>query len=336
MDRSADTTDSQTRPQGKAGNKSNHLTTALVLPTLNAGPDFIYWLMALREQTVQPDRLLMIDSSSTDETPVLAREFGFEVQSIKREEFSHGGTRQACVDRLEDFDIILFLTQDAYLMAPEAFSRLLSSFEDAKVGAAYGRQLPRKEAGPIEAHARHFNYPRETRVKSAADIPELGFKTAFISNSFAAYRRSVLKEVGGFPSHAILSEDTYVASRMILAGWKVVYVAKAAVYHSHSFSWGQEFRRYFDVGVFHAREMWIRENFGQVGSEGLRFVRSELSYLRRERPTAILSAIIRAGLKLAGYKLGNHERLLPTILKRFLSTNRRYWHNSSAGDTNRP
>jgi len=307
-------------------------STALVLPTLNAGSDFIYWLTALREQTVRPDRLLLVDSSSTDDTPAMAREFGFEVQSIKREEFSHGGTRQSCVDQLEEYDLIIFLTQDALLSTPEALECLLKWFDDPKVGAAYGRQLPRKVAGQIEAHAWLFNYPDKNRVKSVDDIPELGLKTSFISNSFAAYRRSALQEVGGFPSHTIQNEETHAASRMILKGWKVVYAAKATVYHSHSFSWLQEFRRYFDIGVFHARDPWIREKFGQVGGEDDRFVRSELEYLKKARPLAIPSAIVRTALKLFGYNLGNHNRFLPQGLKKLISTNRVYWRYTRANE----
>ncbi len=335
MDRLDKTTDpAAERHQPFSDNKSS-LSTALVLPTLNAGPDFVFWLVAMREQTVRPDHLLLVDSSSTDDTISLAREFGFQIKTIRREEFSHGGTRQACVEHLEDHDIILFLTQDARLAAPDAIEKLLGWFDDPKVGAAYGRQLPRQSAGPIEAHARLFNYPRETRVKSAEDIPELGLKTSFISNSFAAYRRSALVAVGGFPRHTIQNEDTHAASRMILAGWKVAYVAEAAVYHSHPFTWRAEFRRYFDIGVFHARDAWIRKDFGQAGGEGGRFVHSELDYLRRERPSAIPSAIIRTALKLLGYKLGNYEHLLPGGLKRLLSANPRYWRPADREESKR-
>ena len=80
---------------------------------------------------------------------------------------------------------------------------------------------------------------------------------AFISNSFAAYRVSVLKEVGGFPDDVIFGEDMFVATKMLKAGYKIAYAAGACVYHSHDYSLWQEMKRYFDMGVFHAREPWI-------------------------------------------------------------------------------
>ena len=112
-----------------------------------------------------------------------------------------------------------------------------------------------------------------------ADAAELGIKAAFMSNSFAAYRREALMAVGGFPKHVIFAEDMYVAAKMLMAGWKVVYEGSACCRHSHNYTIIEEFRRYFDMGVFHAREPWIRENFGGAGGEGLRYVKSELKYL---------------------------------------------------------
>jgi rhamnosyltransferase len=298
---------------------------ALVLPTINAGAGFTDWLKALRNQTRQPDKLLLIDSSSTDQTVPTALAAGFEIKVIPRSDFSHGGTRQMAVDVLDGYDLIIFLTQDAFLADTRSIERLLEHFADTKVAAVYGRQLPRQEASPIEAHARLFNYPDQTQVKGREDIPRLGIKTAFISNSFAAYRRLALAEVGGFPSHTIQNEDTYTASKMVLAGWKVVYAADATVYHSHPFSVGQEFRRYFDIGVFHSRDPWIRQKFGGAGGEGLRYVRSELKYLSQHQPRAIVSALIRNAVKIVGFKLGNAEQCLPLGLKQRLSMNKRYW-----------
>ncbi len=310
---------------GSSRTSTRGYRTALVLPTLNAGSGFTEWLEAFRSQTHVPDRLILVDSSSTDGTVAMAGQEGFEIHTIKREDFSHGETRQRCVDMLSKSDIIFFLTQDAVLASRDAIEKLLIRFDDHKVGAVYGRQLPRPDAGPIEAHARLFNYPERTDVRTAADIPRLGIKTAFLSNSFAAYRRTALVAVGGFPSHTIQNEDTYAASKMILAGWKVIYSADATVYHSHDFSHTDEFRRYFDIGVFHARDSWIRERFGHAEGEGLRYVRSEFDYLRRNRPSAIPSAFLRTGLKLLGYKLGGHEQWLPVWVKRRLSVNKRYW-----------
>lgn len=310
--------------------KTTAQSTALILPTLNAAPILSKWLEGLQKQNIQPSRLILIDSSSTDDTVAIARQAGMETSIIPQSEFSHGGTRQMVVETLSDIDFVIFLTQDAILAEPDSLERLLACFDNEKVGAAYGRQLPRPDAGPIEAHARLFNYPETGRVKSQDDVPDLGIKTAFISNSYAAYRLSSLQKVGGFPKHTVVSEDTYVASRMILAGMSVVYAAAAAVYHSHRLSFRDELKRYFDIGVFHSRDPWIREKFGQAGGEGWKFLRSELRYLRLHKPAAIPSALIRTGLKFLGYKLGNHENLIANRLKHCFSQHPQYFDRTVA------
>lgn len=298
---------------------------ALIVPTRDAGERWPLLLQSITSQSLKPGFLLVIDSGSRDGTVTLAREYGFDVLSIEPANFDHGGTRQQAVKLMDGAAFIVFMTQDAILAAPDTLERLLESFRDPLVGAAFGRQLPRREANPIEAHARLFNYPAEGRVSSLADVPRLGIKAAFLSNSFAAYRRSALDQVGGFPAPTILGEDMIVGARMLLAGWKLVYRADACVYHSHAYTTAQEFRRYFDIGVMHAREPWLLERFGPPEGEGLRFLRSELSWLSNQAPKFILPGIARTLSKYFGYRLGRAERHLPTRLKRSLSMHKHFW-----------
>lgn len=300
-------------------------SVSLVLPTLNAAHQWQAWLDAFRTQTLQPGRVLVIDSSSDDATADLARAAGFEVCVIPRAEFDHGGTRQRGVEMTAGSDIIVFFSQDAMPAHPEAIERLVACFDHPAVGAAYGRQLPYPNATPIEAHARGFNYPPTSRVKTLADARVEGFRTIFMSNAFAAYRRAALDKVGGFKSPLISMEDEYMAARIVLAGYAIAYCAEARVFHSHGYALRQEFARYFDFGVFHARESWIRQSFGRTEGEGMRFLRSQVSYLWRQRPLLIAPAMIQLAAKLIGFRLGVLERHLPLALKRRLSMNKGYW-----------
>lgn len=298
----------------------------LIVPTLNAGKLWEAWLIAFAQQTLKPDVLLVIDSSSSDDTAALARAHGFDVQVIPKSAFNHGATRQSGVNGLPDTDIIVFLTQDALLANPYAIEWLLDVFvDDDQVGAAYGRQLPHRNAGPIAAHARLFNYPAECRLRALPDRARFGIKTAFISNSFAAYRRNALMQVGGFPVDTIMNEDTYVAGKMLLSGWKIAYCADAQVFHSHDYGFVEEFKRYFDIGVFHNQSPWLQETFGGASGEGLRFVISEQRYLIRHAPWLIPSALLRTALKWLGYKLGTLHSGLPKTVRRCFSMHKTYW-----------
>lgn len=301
-----------------------HSKIALVIPTLNAATDWKRFASAL-PTFLSPEQVLIVDSSSADRTADLARAAGFRLYVISREEFNHGGTRQLAAELLPDAEFLIYLTQDAVLANADALDTLLRPFTDSKIAATFGRQLPHPGAGPIEAHARLFNYPAQSDVRTLESRWDLGFKAAFISNSFAAYRREALMAIGGFPSNVIFGEDTITAAKFLLSGWKITYVAEAQVYHSHSYSWTQDFKRYFDIGVLHSRENWLLEEFGEASGEGRRFVTSELEYLWPEYWWLIPSALVRTALKLIGYRLGRIEHRLNTGWKRNLSMHPGFW-----------
>lgn len=298
---------------------------AVIIPTLNASSGWPRFVEALKEQEVPPSRVLVVDSSSDDSTPELARREGFRVLEIQRKDFDHGGTRQRAADLESDAEIVVFLTQDAVFADSNGLQSLISKFDDPSIGAAFGRQLPRPEAGPIERHARLFNYPEKSGVRALQDREVLGFKAIFISNSFAAYRCSALSAIGGFPGNTIFGEDTVVAARLLLAGCKIAYAADAPIYHSHPYTWAQQFRRYFDIGVLHSRESWLLKEFGQTGAEGKRFVCSELRYIWPRHALLIPSVMAHTAAKFIGYRLGRIEAQLKPQLKCHLSMHRSYW-----------
>lgn len=65
----------------------------------------------------------------------------------------------------------------------------------------------------------------------------------------------------------------FYAAKAILAGYQVAYAADAVVRHSHNYKPLEEFKRYFDIGVFHAQEKWIREKLVVLaGREKIYFI----------------------------------------------------------------
>lgn len=302
----------------------------IIIPVYNPDEKFLRLLASLKEQTYEKYALLVIDSGEKANYPELLMDWPrAEVKKISSAEFNHGGTRQLGVDMHPDKDVYVFLTQDAVLADKTSLEKLAAVFADSRTGCAYGRQLPYETAGLYARAAREINYPPESHVRTMEDKDRCGIKTAFLSNSFAAYRREALEAVGGFPTHTILCEDMYVAAKMLMAGYQKAYVAEACVYHSHDYSIWQEFRRYFDFGVFHAREKWISQVFGGAGGSGLDFVKRELALIVQE-PAArqlplLCGMVLRDGMKLMGYKLGMVEKYLPLGIKRTFSMTRRYW-----------
>ncbi|VFS57870.1 Uncharacterised protein [Raoultella planticola] len=203
--------------------------------------------------------------------------------------------------------------------------KIISVFSDTSIACAYGRQLPHTDANPLAQHARKYSYPEKGYVCGKDDIPQMGLKTVFMSNSFSAYRLSTFKELGGFPSNTILCEDMFFTAKAVLSGYKVAYVAKAVVQHSHNYTPSEEFKRYFDIGVFHKDEPWIRENMGGAGGEGKRFILSEIKFLLKRAPHWLPISCINNFMKILGYKLGQQYEKLPKKMIKSFSMHKRYW-----------
>lgn len=303
---------------------------AVIIPTLNAGVHLETIIPALEQQLIPPSSVLVVDSGSRDATVERFRAYGAEVVGLGGRPFNHGGTRRYGTKLRPDAKFYIVMTQDAVPADAHALENILKPFADPEIGMAYGRQLPRPGAGAIERHARLYNYPPVSEVRSYADKDRFGVKTTFCSDSFAAYRADALAQVGGFPKDSYFAEDQFVAGRMLMQGFKLAYAADACVTHSHAYTISEDFRRYFDVGVWHRRDAWLLDEFGKAEGEGVRFILSEARYLLRHNPLALPSAGIRTFAKYFGYKMGLKEERFTPERKRKLAMQSFYWAQQAA------
>jgi rhamnosyltransferase len=301
------------------------LDIAVLIPTLNGERDLQQVLPPL-VKAIDPSRIWIIDSDSTDKTVELCKQYCVNVYPLERKKFNHGGTRNLGRS-LAQAEILLYMTQDAIPANPDFLRQLTKPFTDAEVAIAYGRQLPHAGAGPLEAFPRLFNYRDTSFVKSRADIPHLGIKTFFCSDSFCAYRASAWDAVGGFPERTLTWEDQHIAARLIAKGYKVAYAADAQVYHSHSYTLKEEFQRYFDTGSFLKRERWMREMAGNAEGEGIRLLKEQIIYLKDTQNIHLIPySVIATLIKYMGYRVGMIEPSLPLDLKKAFSQQKYFWN----------
>ena len=301
----------------------------LCVPTLNPGTLAAKMVNALKMQTLKPSEILIIDSASDDDSINEYRRIGARILPVLRKDFDHGGTRNI-VFRTIEADIYIFLTQDAIPTDIYALEKLVAALKnDATLALVYGRQAAADDASTFAKHARFFNYPEgsDVIVKKAEDIPRLGFKTAFCSNSFSAYRRSAMEKIDFFPLNTLFAEDSISAARLLQIGWNIGYVPDAVVLHSHDYTLKQDFCRYFDVGAFHSMNPWYLKFLGGAEGEGVKFVRSEYIWLKKEKISfPFIKVVIRNGIRFLGYKVGRFQEKVPIFMKRKMTTNRAFWN----------
>ena len=300
----------------------------LCIPTLNPGAYSNRLVEAILSQTLKPNRILIIDSSSNDNSLGVFNKLNATIKVIDRCDFDHGTTRNIAFMG-EPSDYYIFLTQDAIPLDKYAFEKLITCFHEyPRCGVAYGRQIPDVNHSYFAQHARIYNYPPSFKaiVKTESDIPLLGIKTAFCSNSFAAYRLRAMQEINFFPEKTLCSEDTLAGAMLLRRNWSIVYEPDAKVSHSHNYQLIQEFKRYFDVGASHANNSWFLSFLGNADGEGFRFVKSEFKFLRSFKVrNAFFLVIIRNFFRWSGYKVGRLSKYFPDMICSLLSQNKSYW-----------
>lgn len=297
----------------------------VVIPIYKPSSEFKNILKRLLNQTVPINHIFLLQTIEKGDR--LIEEFNSDVISVHpvlKKDFDHGATRHMGA-KLSDAEFVLFMTHDAIPVNKRLIEKLLIPMTDPDVAISYGRQLARKNSDIIEKMTRVYNYPKKNCTKSESDLDKLGIKTYFCSNVCAMYRKSVYESLGGFVQKTIFNEDMIMASKVINAGYKVAYCAGAAVFHSHSYTCMQQFRRNFDLGV---SQKQYSDVFGNISSEkeGAGYAgKIIVALLKRGKISKAFYFVLQCVFKLAGYRLGINYDKLPEKVVLWCTMNKGYW-----------
>lgn len=300
----------------------------VIIPTCYPGKEFGRLLELLIKQSYPIDHILVMNTEEQGWNPDWEKQFPkLCVYHLKKTEFDHGGTRRKAA-LISKADIMVFMTQDALPANKEMIKNLIRPIEEEKmVGAAYARQLPKKDCRFLERYTRSFNYPEKSSVKWEKDTGTYGIKTYFCSNVCAAYDKNIYMATGGFVEHAIFNEDMIYAGTMAKKGYGIAYAADACVYHSHNYSCIQQLHRNFDLGVSQAEHPEIFASVPSEG-EGFRLVKKSLGYLVKTGHFWLVPQLVgQSGFKYVGYFLGKRYKKLPKGLVNACTMNKAYWVN---------
>ena len=300
---------------------------SIVIPVKDGGQDLVRCLDAISRQEADDEfEVVIVDSGSRDNSVEVARSHGARVQEIDPSEFNHGATRNLGA-RQASGEVLVFISQDAEPTGSD-WLRLLTAplRDDAELAGVYGRQLARDDAVPPERFFLDFLYGARPRVQEISAPSEISMESTLFSNANSAIRRSAWEKFP-FAGDIIMSEDQEWSRRVLIAGWRLAYEPRAIVRHSHPYTIGSAFRRFFDSGVSAER--------AYLGGEPSRAVlrRAALGYMRAELRWLIRSgnarwipyASIYELAKLAGLQLGARHRSLPLWLKLRCTMNPGYW-----------
>lgn len=225
------------------------MTIDIICPLYNAEKDIEELDRTIKMQkNVQLNKVKYVLTEGKDNTEKKLKKLNLEYQKIKKEEFSHSRTREkAAFD--SKADIIVFITQDVKIKRDDWLYFLTKDIENGTVDACYSRQLC--DNNTIEKYTRECNYPVVSKIVSKDDISKLGLKTFFFSDASSAIKRETFVNLNGYDNkNLVISEDMYIAYKLIMNDYKIKYCADSEVVHSHEFTLKQYYNRYKDTGKF--------------------------------------------------------------------------------------
>ena len=194
-------------------------------------------LLSLQQQTFQDFELIVVDNGSTDGSLDLLREAPLDrMKTIANPE--NRGFCAANNQGIEaaDGQFIGLLNNDAEA-EPRWLQHLLAAIESAPgVGMAASKILTWEDRTVIDK-AGHLIYPDgQNRGRGTGELDRGQYdqleEAAWPDGCAALYRRSMLKQIGGFDEDFFAyADDAELGLRAQIAGWRCLYVPKAVVYH---------------------------------------------------------------------------------------------------------
>lgn len=224
-----------------------------------------------RQKNVRINAIRYILTKSNDNTEEILKELGAVYKVIEVQEFSHSLIREKEAFESEA-DILVFITQDIRIEKEDWLYKLVNPIEKEECDATYSRQLCVDNS--IEKYTRELNYPKESKIVSKQDINRLGLKTFFFSDASSAVKRETFIKLNGYDNkHLAISEDMYIAYKLIMNDYKIKYCADSEIIHFHKFSLRQQYKRYYDTGKFFKENNYLNKyKVNQTGSNLAKYV----------------------------------------------------------------
>ena len=243
-------------------------TVTIICPLFNAEKYIVNLNNSLKKQkNVLIDKIYYILTESSDNSEKIMKKNKISYELIKKEDFSHSLVREK-YGMMAKTDIICFITQDVVIEDENWLYELTKNIGVDNIVAAYSRQI--SKYNNIEKYTREKNYPDKSRIVSKKDIKKLGLNTFFFSDASSAIKTDMFVKLKGYDGKNLpISEDMYIAYKIITKGYKISYEADSIVYHSHNFKLRDLYKRYKLTGKFFKENSYLDKYGTNKAGSGL-------------------------------------------------------------------
>jgi len=232
--------DIRLHPDLTGGGEMIDAKVSVVIPTLNAGPEFTLMLRKLRSQkSIREIEIVVVDSGSTDTTVQVAHDADSKVVQITPAEFSHSYARNLGADHATG-DYILFMVQDAYPIGSYwmyGMLRFLLDHADKKLVAVSCSEYSRSDSdmmydSMINTHYRFLGCLEFDRIGEFSGDDHMSLRSrGQLSDVSCLISRNCFQE---FRYRGNYAEDLDLGIRLIKSGMRVGMLASVKVIHSHN------------------------------------------------------------------------------------------------------
>jgi len=216
-------------------------SVAVIIVTWNRRELLRACLTSLAKQTIPGFEVILVDNGSTDESAAMAAaEFsggaGFRLRIIRNEE-----NRGFCAAnnqgiQASDSEYVALLNNDAEA-DPGWLEALLDAFSHgASIGMAASKILVWEDPARIDKAGHLIYLDGQNRGRGSGELDQGQYdsieETLWPDGCAAMYRRTMLKEIGGFDEDLFAyADDAELGLRARIAGWLCLYVPEAQVRH---------------------------------------------------------------------------------------------------------
>jgi GT2 family glycosyltransferase len=243
------------------------MTIGVVIVTFNAAPYLARCLGALAEQSRRPDRIVLLDNASSDDTVATAHRVASALSLPLEVEASSlnigfAAANNRCVSRLADCEMIATLNPDAFPDREWLANLAEAVHRHPDAGSFASRLVAAEDASRLDGigdvfHVSGLAWRRGHRHRSA-DLLDADREQPIFSACAAAalYRRADWIAVGGFDERFFCyAEDVDLGFRLQLADRSCWYVPSAVAVHMGSAASAQ--RSGFAVYHGHRNLEWV-------------------------------------------------------------------------------